>query len=105
MTTTNTMTMETLNDEMLEQVNGGMETSQIPKYGEIKQYYFEKGAQYAFTLWIFYHPTPFGYEVIEHIEKEIASGNRGYTIDGVYYDCPEHDPYFKNSTSIRYVGP
>lgn len=69
---------------------------EIRHYGEIKQCYFDKGADVAFWTFIYYHPTPLGYEVIEHIEQEIREGNRGYTINGVYYDCPEHDPYFAN---------
>lgn len=81
--------------------NRTMTTDDIPRYGEFKQFYFEKGAGAALSLFIYYHPTPYGYRVIEHIEKEIKEGNRGYTIDGVYYDCPENDPYFANRRIIN----
>ena len=67
---------------------------ELPYYGNIKQCYFEHGAGTAFTEFIFYCPSPIGYDVVEHIEKEISEGNYGYTIDGVYYDRPENDPYF-----------
>lgn len=70
------------------------EPETYPFYGEVKRCYFEKGPQVAFCLFIYYCPSPLGYEVIEYIEQTIKKGDRGYTIDGVYYDCPENDPYF-----------
>ena len=67
---------------------------ELPYYGNVKQCYFEHGAGTAFTEFIYYCPSPIGYDAIEQIEKEIREGNYGYTIDGVYYDRPENDPYF-----------
>ncbi len=50
-----------------------IETENITQYKEIKRYYREKGANFAFTLCIYYIPSPFCYEIIEHIEKEIKN--------------------------------
>ena len=72
----------------------------IPHYGDIKRCYFEKGPNVAFCMFILYHPTPLGYDVIEYMEQTLKEGDRGYTIDGVYYDCPENDPYFKDKNIL-----
>lgn len=72
----------------------------IPHYGDIKRCYFEKGPNVALCMFILYHPTPLGYDVIEYMEQTLKEGDRGYTIDGVYYDCPENDPYFKDKNIL-----
>lgn len=74
----------------------------IPHFGEVKRCYYEYGAQVAFTFFIYYCPSPIGYEVIEYIEDQIKDDNLGYTIDGVHYASPKDDPYFKDK-SISYV--
>lgn len=56
-------------DEGLKVVNGGITTDQIPQYQEIREYYKTKGPNFAFTLCIYYIPSPFCYDVIEYIEK------------------------------------
>lgn len=92
--------MKIISDNELEKVCGGFKPEDIPRYGEVKRAYFEKGANFAFTLFIYFVPSPLGYEAIETIEDEIKAGNLGYTIDGIYYSSPKEDPYFQGKNIL-----
>lgn len=85
-----------IDDKTLEHVNGGIKKEDIPNYDLIKKTYFEWGANRALCMGQILFCSDFAYDVVWNIEDELRAGDRSYTIDGVHYDCPEHDPYFKN---------
>lgn len=102
--TDNNMIPGQLEDNALEHVSGGYDIDVFWFYGLVKRMYFENGPTCAFTLFVYYCPSPVVYEIIPIIEDEVAAGNRGYTVDGVYYDCPENDPYFQQEgREIRFL--
>lgn len=59
-----------LSEDVLENITGGIQTSDIPQYDVIKDYYKEKGANLAFILCIYYIPSPICYDIIQIIEEE-----------------------------------
>ena len=90
-----------LSDEELEKVSGGIEVDKEAfQYDVIKRYYFQKGAQLAFILFIYFIPSPTGYDVIKYIEWEISQGNLGYMYNGVYYSTPYDDPEYDDTWCI-----
>lgn len=88
-----------LPDVALEKVSGGdfVIDKEATHYDLVKRYYFQKGAQLAFILFIYYTPSPIGYDVIQIIEDEIHHGNLGYTYNGVYYSSPYDDPEYDDT--------
>ena len=90
-----------LSDEELEKISGGIEVDKEAfQYDVIKRYYFQKGAQLAFILFIYFIPSPTGYDVIKYIEWEISQGNLGYMYNGVYYSTPYDDPEYNDTWCI-----
>lgn len=65
---------EALTDETLAAFYGGFGTDSVPHYQDIKDCFIARGANQAFTLCIYYIPSPLCEEIVELCEEELAAG-------------------------------